>query len=341
MCIRLGYFTKQGLESCIDYKITQPILKYIVASTIFFAIIAGNVVYESANIAGGSLGIEIMDFGINRSIVLIAIFIFCFFCFLAGSYVLIKNVLILLVMMMSVSFLLLAIMHFPSMLDVLQGCLIPNIERTDLVFIAGLVGTTLLTYNLFLHTSLITEYEVMDFRSLRLDALFSIALSGLISIAIVIAGSKAKGMGIGNPVEMAHVMESTGSAFSKYLVGLGLCCAGLGAALTVPIASGLLMAGLFGWKKDFADYKIKSTIIIVFIIGFIAAFIGTKSIYITKIFQGINGILLPFLIIGLLWMLNDRVLLKVHKNSNAQNLMGIFVVFIAVLLAAKSIAAFL
>jgi manganese transport protein len=341
MCIRLGYFTKRGLETSLDYKMDHPVLKYIVAITIFTAVIAGNAIFQSSNFAGSSLGIEILDFGIDRRFILIAIFIFCSLCFLKGSYDLIKNILIVLVMLMSVSFLLLALLNFPSLVGVLQGCLIPHIERADVVFIVGLVGTTLLTNNLYLHTSLVAHHETLDIRSLRIDGFFAIALSGMMSLALVILGSKAKGMGIANPIEMANVIGSTGSTFSKYLLGLGLCCAGLSSALTVPIVSGLVMAGLLGWKKGFEDYRIKSTMIVVLLIGFIIAITETKSFYITKIFQGINVVLLPFFIIGILWILNDRFLLKVHKNSYTQNLLAIFLVLITILLATKSIATYL
>lgn len=340
MCIRLGYFTKRGLESCMNLKISQAVLKYIVALTIFLAVVAANVVYQSSNIAGSSLGIEVMDFGIGRNVRLIGIFFFCLLC-LMGSYKMIKEVLIILVLLMGVSFLILALIYFPPLEAVLQGCLLPHFDRSDLVFVVGLVGTTLVTNNLFLHTSLVAHYESADIRSLRLDGFFSIALSGLIALSLIIVGNKAKGMDIGNALEMANVIGSSGGTFSKYLLGLGLCCAGLGAALTVPIASGLVMAGLLGWEKGFADYKKKAVMIIVLLSGFMMAYVETKSYFITKIFHDFNTVLLPFFIIGILWLLNDRVLLKVHKNSNAQNLLAVFLVFLAILLAARTIAPYI
>jgi manganese transport protein len=340
MCIRLGYFSKKGLEESAFSKMKQPLTKKVISLFIFLAIIVGNTAYQSGNVAGTGLGVEMMDFGLDRSIVLIGVFIFCMFFILKGSYELIKQVLSILVFFMSVTFLLVAVLQFPNWVDLLEGCLVPKFEKKELLLIAGLIGTTIVPYNLFMHTTLVAEQKEMGINALRKDSFFAIALGGLISMAIVIIGNKAKGMGLSNASEMASLLGNTAGVFSKYLLGLGLCCAGLSSALTAPLAAGLVAAGLFGWDKDFRSYKLKSVLIFVLTIGFIVAYTQMKTLYVIKIAQVLNGILLPFFAIYLLWILNDRDLMKVHKNTTPQNILGALVVLVTLILCVRSILVF-
>ncbi len=337
MCVRLGYFSKKGLEESVFTKIMHPFAKRIISVLIFLAIIVGNAAYQSGNVAGTGLGIEMMDFGLPRNLVLIAIFIVCLICILKGSYELIKNVLSILVFLMCVTFLLVAVLQFPDFTNFLEGCFIPKFESVDLLLIVGLIGTTVVPYNLFMHTTLVAEQKEIDINALRKDSFISITIGGLISMAIVIIGSRARGMDINNASEMAAVLGNTAGIYSKYLLGLGLCCAGLSSALTAPMAAGLVAAGLFGWKKDLTSAKLKYILILVLSIGFFVAYTQTKTIHVIKIAQVLNGILLPFFAIYLLWILNDRDLMKVHKNTTPQNIMGTIVVFVTVLMAIKSI----
>ncbi len=340
MCVRLGYFSKKGLEESVFSKLKQPLMKKIISLFIILAILVGNTIYQSGHIAGTGLGVEMMDFGLDRSIILIVVFTFCMLFILKGSYELIKQVLSILVFFMSVTFLLVAALQFPNWVDLLEGCLVPKFEKKDLLIIVGLIGTTIVPYNLFMHTTLVAEQKEMGINALRKDSFFAIVLGGLISMAIVIIGSKAKGMGISNASEMAYLLGNTAGVFSKYLLGLGLCCAGLSSALTAPVAAGLVAAGLFGWDKDFRSYKLKSVLIFVLSIGFIVAYTQIKTLFVIKIAQVLNGILLPFFAIYLLWILNDRGFMKVHKNTTPQNILGALVVLVTLILCVRSIIVF-
>ncbi len=58
---------------------------------------------------------------------------------------------------MSVSFLITAIVTKPNVLELLKGMFIPTFPDQSLLMIIGLIGTTVVPYNLFLHASLVKE----------------------------------------------------------------------------------------------------------------------------------------------------------------------------------------
>lgn len=338
MCVRLGFYTKFGLEETIKIKLENNAFLPIISALIFVAIIFGNTAYQSGNIAGTAMGIELIAGNVvSRSVVIILIYIFCVFSILFLNYNKIKDLLGLLVFAMSLTFVTLALLYFPDFMDFIKGCFIPVFQSKDVLIIMGLIGTTVVPYNLFLHASLVAKQSEMDLRELRKDSFWAIIIGGIISMAIVIIGSKGQGMDIKTTADMAAILKSTTKSYSNVLLGLGLFSAGLTSALTAPIAAGLVAAGLFGWSKDLNFIKTKIVVLFVLTVGFLVTLFNVKNIEVIKTAQVINGILLPVFAVFLLLVLNDRKVIKVHKNTTLQNVSGVFILFITVLLAYKSI----
>ncbi len=120
MAARLGIVTQKGLADVIKEELTQRWVRYIVIGLIFSAIIIGNAAYEAGNIGGATLGMEAL-FGTRYQnlypIVLGAIaFILLFF----GSYKMLEKVFVVLVIIMSLSFVLTAILTKPECVRTLK-----------------------------------------------------------------------------------------------------------------------------------------------------------------------------------------------------------------------------
>ncbi|MFM2393306.1 MAG: hypothetical protein RLZZ546_1288 [Bacteroidota bacterium] len=338
MCVRLGFYTKMGLEENIKLKMEDNAFLPIISALIFVAIIFGNTAYQSGNIAGTAMGIELITGNvISRSIVIVIIYIFCVLSILFLNYNKIKDLLSLLVFAMSFTFVTLALLYFPSIKDFLKGCFIPVFQSKDVLLIMGLIGTTVVPYNLFLHTSLVSKQNELDLQEIRKDSFWAIIIGGVISMAIVIIGSKGQGMNIETTADMAAILKNTTKNYSNILLGLGLFAAGLTSALTAPIAAGFVAAGLLGWSKDLNYIKTKGVVLFVLTIGFLVTLLNVRNIEIIKTAQVINGVLLPIFAIFLLLVLNDRRVIKVHMNTTLQNILGVFILFITIILAYKSI----
>ncbi|MBK8701557.1 MAG: Nramp family divalent metal transporter [Saprospiraceae bacterium] len=337
MVVRMAFHTKTGLEECLKNKIQFPVLKIALIIYVFTAIILGNSAYESGNLAGTSLGVELMEIHLHRSLILWLIFITCALAFIRGSFNMLKKILGFLVFAMSLSFITMASILFPGLMPLIKGGFIPTITSETAMLAVGLIGTTIVPYNLFLHASAISGIEKPDLQSLRLDSAAAISVGGIISMAIVIIGNTAYGSQITAAADMAAILKMHIGTYGVYLFGVGLFAAGLSSALTAPMAAGFVAAGLFSWNKNLNHFKVKGVQLFVLTAGLLVSLSQANNISVIKIAQVINGILLPCFVIFLLWVLNDRSLMKVYKNNFFQNIAGVLVVIITLALAFKSI----
>ena len=73
---------------------------------------------------------------------------------------------------MSITFVLVAITSTPSIKDLLGG-LRPNVTETNFIYVVGLIGTTVVPYNLFLHSYVAKKRWVTaeDYKSSVYDTL--------------------------------------------------------------------------------------------------------------------------------------------------------------------------
>lgn len=112
MAARLGVVSQRGLSDIIREEINHPVLKTMAVILIFSAVVLGNAAYEAGNISGAVLGaeavfapqlLEIGSFTLNLWSVLIG-FIALILLY-SGSYKTLEKVFIVLVLLMSISFL--------------------------------------------------------------------------------------------------------------------------------------------------------------------------------------------------------------------------------------------
>ncbi|MFT5917247.1 MAG: manganese transport protein, partial [Bacteroidia bacterium] len=157
MAARVGIITQKSLTTVIKEQIQSETWRKIVLLLILGAVVIGNAAYEAGNITGSALGLSAI-FG--ESLLFYYPFIIggiAFGLLSLGNYKLLERSLIALVLLMSISFLLTAIITKPDILAMLKGMTVPSIPDKSALLIIGLVGTTVVPYNLFLHASLVKE----------------------------------------------------------------------------------------------------------------------------------------------------------------------------------------
>ena len=163
MSARIGIISKKNIAELIREEITNSNLKKIVIFLILSAIVIGSAAYEAGNISGGVLGFETIFgqkqlslYGLNINIFSFIIGILAFLLLYLGNYKVLEKSLIALVLAMSLSFISTALITKPDFIDLFKGLLIPNIPKGSILLIIGLIGTTVVPYNLFLHSSLVS-----------------------------------------------------------------------------------------------------------------------------------------------------------------------------------------
>lgn len=346
MSARLGLVSNKGLSEVITQEITNPVFRNIVIVLILSAIVIGNAAYEAGNISGGVLGLEavfgekfflIGDLKINLYSIILGLI--AFYLLYKGNYKIIERSLILLVIIMSLSFIITAVITKPNLQDLFKGLFIPNFPDGSILIIVGLIGTTVVPYNLFLHASLVKERwnNKSDLKYATNDTIVSVILGGFVSMCIIISSASLNIDTINNASDLAKGIEPLYGTYSKYILAIGLFSAGITSAITAPLAASYVAAGCLGWSSNMKGKKFRLVWIFILLIGVISSSLGYKSIDIIKFAQVANGILLPVIVAFLIWIVNKDSILGKYRNSKSQNIIGFTILVITIFLGLKSV----
>lgn len=346
MAARLGLITGKGLSAVIRTEIQNPIIRGLMMLLMVSAIVIGNAAYEAGNISGGVLGLEsiietntILISGLKINLLTIIIGIIALIILGIGKYKIIERFLVALVILMSLSFLIAAVLTKPNLAELFKGVFMPVIPKNSLLTIVGLIGTTVVPYNLFLHASLVSEkwHNINDLSSARKDSFLAIVLGGFVSMGVIITASAVEGSAVENAADLARGLEPLYGKSAKILLGIGLFAAGLTSAITAPLAAAYVAAGCFGWPAKLSDTKFRCVWISVLLAGVLVSSFGIKPIVIIQFAQFANGLLLPIIAGFLLWVTSRKRLMGLYKNSLLLNLLAFIIILIVLGLGIKSI----
>ena len=346
MAVRIGIIGQKSIINVLHEEIEISWIRSFILILIFGAIMIGNIAYEAGNISGAALGLETLigRFNLNVSsfnLKLYPILIGFTSALLLwiGKYKILERSLVFLVVVMSFSFLLTAVATGPSILNIFSGLFKFSTPKGSLLSIIGLVGTTIVPYNLFLHTELVRKKwsTKEDLPYAIKDMVIALGLGGLISICVVITAAGVKVSEINNAADLALGLAPVFGDSAKYLLSLGLFSAGITSSITAPLASAYIVCGCFGWSTDFKSSSFQRSWAVVILFGIILASTGLKFILIIQFAQIANGILLPIIAAILLWIMNKASWLGNSKNTWIQNLFGFLIVIISLFLSIQTL----
>jgi len=193
MAGRLGIVTQKGLGESLREKFDNPILKGLIIVLVVSAIFIGNIAYETGNIIGGAMGMASLASTIDTRFWVLIMGAVAFILLWNGSYKNLEKFFIFLVLTMSAVFIATAVIIKPDIGEVLRGLFIPTMPNTDKgwMTVIGLIGTTIVPYNLFLHATSASKKwnKPEDVKKSRIDTILSIGLGGLISMSIIVTAS--------------------------------------------------------------------------------------------------------------------------------------------------------
>ncbi len=339
MAVRVGLCTNWGLSEAILQQSRHVIGRFFAIVLIISAIFIGNAMYEAGNISGAILGVgavfpEGAQPGSYLNVLIAAI---AFVILYIGKYRLIERTLVITVALMAVAFIVAALASRPEISKAFSGLFVPRLPDGNLLYVVGLIGTTVVPYNLFLHASAVKQRwkGPESLPAARWDTVFSVALGGLISIAIIITASavSSKVSGISNASDMARVLEPAFGPVSRYAIALGLFAAGLSSSITAPMGAAYAISGLFQNRR----WVYQATWMIILVSGLVFSLTGFSPVAIIKYAQVTNGLLLPIIALFLILTANSSKIMTKFTNSLWQNLLAGFVLLIAILIAYRTL----
>ena len=341
--IRIGIISQKSLSNAIVSQFDSKLIRIVSIILILSAILVGNIAYEAGNISGGVLGLESVfgtikfSNGVNAYSLLIGVF--AFIILLIGNNRILERILMILVLFMSFAFFLTAIKIGFDIKSFLSGMFLPKFPDNSLLIIMGLIGTTVVPYNLFLHVSLAKEkWKSPDkLKEARIDTLIAVIVGGFISMCIIISSTSIGLDNLNSAIDLAKGIEPVFGSFSKHLISFGLFAAGLTSAITAPLAAAYVTCGCLNWDTDLKSFNFRIIWFVVLFIGVVCSSLNISSIEIIKFAQVANGILLPTVTFFLILIANSKKVLGNYANSWKNNLISLFVFLITLILGIKSV----
>ncbi|MEM9169555.1 MAG: divalent metal cation transporter, partial [Pseudomonadota bacterium] len=261
MAAKLGVVGRIGLGAAlVEATAGRPTAHALVLGLTIGALLVGNAAYEGGNLAGAGLGVEgaleAAGASAPRIAVTLTIAAAAAALLFFGGYRTIERVLIAMVLVMTAGFAASLAIVRPDFAALARG-LVPTLPEGSALVAAGLIGTTIVPYNLFLHAATARDKwaggAAADLAEARTDAAGAIGLGGLASILILATAAASlfgSGAEIASAADMAGALAPAYGDAAQLLFAGGLFAAGLSSAVTAPLASGYVAAELFGWRAD-------------------------------------------------------------------------------------------
>ncbi len=347
MSARLGVVTGKDLASSLRDAARKRKPVWIATGIALIAILLGNAAFQGGNLAGATLGVSVLT-GISSTIIAIVIAGAASALLWTGHMQLIQRVLTFLVAAMSAVFVLAMVFVNPDWLQILQSITKPRIPDGSLILAIGLLGTTVVPYNLFLHSRSASEFWYTEgaspdeaarhVRSARLDITSAVALGGLVTLAILLTAATAffqKDIALEKLGQVAEQLRPVLGSACQVFFCLGLFAAGLTSAITAPLAAGIVAAGCFGWGTRLDDTRTRTLIFGVMAAGLIVVLFwaGKSPDQVIVIAQFANGLILPLIALFLLVTMNSAILPERFRNRWLANLIGCIVIVVVAILA--------
>ena len=223
---------------------------------------------------------------------------------------------------------------------------LPEEGSKGILTAVGLIGTTIVPYNLFLHASGASERfkDPEQVSDARFDTILSIGLGGIISMAILIcAAANIYGTDavVANGKDMALALQPLLGSWATWMIGLGLLCAGFSSAITASFSAAYAVNGVLGWKKTTKDLRFKVIWMIVLLAGCIMAVVlGKSPTELILVAQAANAILLPIMAFFVIYCANGKDLGK-WRNHIFANCAGVVIIVITLFMCWRNMSSFL
>jgi Mn2+/Fe2+ NRAMP family transporter len=343
MSLRIGLVTRMNLAEVIRTSIKSVLLNRFIILLIISSILIGNAAYEAGNITGASLGISAILNNQSFNYFPVLIGIIAFIILYQGDYKIIEGSLIFLVLVMSLSFFITAIITKPDITNLLNGMFKPKINSDNLIIILGLIGTTVVPYNIFLHSSLVSEKwnSINKLKVARLESFISILLGGIVSLSIIITAASVSNQNVTGVMDLAKGLEPLYGKFAIYFLGVGLFASGITSSITAPLAAAYVAKSCFGWNDSLKSRRFRLVWFFILLTGVLISMININPIEIIKFAQFSNSLLLPIIAIILLWLINNKNIISSEYNYRFQNVLGVFIVIISIILGSKGLISLL
>ncbi|NOS91228.1 MAG: divalent metal cation transporter [Cyclobacteriaceae bacterium] len=207
------------------------------------SVVLGCAAYEAGNILGGTSGLVLL-LGDYSKIFTILLTLTAALILWSGRGKWISTIMTILVAMMGIAFFALAFYGNFSFGEVVSSSIVPVIPPGAELLTLGLVGTTIVPYNIFLGSG-ISKGQTIPL--MRVGLSISVIIGGLITAWILMAGTLATEFN--SFADLSNQFQTKIGMIGVIALGVGLFAAGFSSAITSPYAASIIATSVFNAQK--------------------------------------------------------------------------------------------
>jgi len=327
MCARMGVVSGKGLSDLIRERFGAQVTFYLMI--VLFLANLGNTVSEFAGVAAS---MEIFGVSKYASVPLGAIFVW--WLVVKGSYKSVEKV-FLVACLFYLSYIISGFMGKPDWGEIRSALLTPQLRFNPpfLTMAVGVIGTTIAPWmQFYLQSSVVDKgLKADDYQYTRMDVIFGSLTVNIVAFFIIMLCAITlfhSGIKIESAKDAALALAPLAGKYCSWLFAFGLLNASLFAASILPLSTAYTICEAFGWEsslnRKFAEapqfYGLYA--LMIFLGAGIILLPDMPLIPIMFYSQVVNGVLLPFILIFMLLLINDKRIMGRYTNSLLMNIVA-------------------
>ena len=327
MNARMGIVTGKGLSDLIRENAGLKLTFFIFIGLLLSNI--GNTTTEFAGVAGS---MEI--FGVSKYISVPLVAIMVWFLVVKGTYKIAERIFLIFSVSL-LTYVVSALMSRPHWAEIGSSIIHPQVALTtqSLAMVIALVGTTIAPWMQFYMQSTVIEkgLKMKHFKYTVIDITVGCVVTIVVAFFIMVAcGSTLhpNGIQINEAKDAALALKPLAGALASQVFAFGLFVASVFSATILPLATAYYVSEAFGfeagidkkWDEAKEFYTLYTGILIVSAI--IILIPNAPLIKISIWSQVLNGVLLPFILVSMILLINNKKIMGTYTNTLTQNIIG-------------------
>lgn len=333
MGVRMGIVSGKGLADLIREKVGIK-FTFLMMIALLMANF-GNVLAEFSGIAV-SAGI----FGVPRLVALPAAALFVWLLVVKGNYKSVEKV-FLLASSLYLSYIVAGFLAEPNWGLAAKSVIMPQISLSTayITMVIGMVGTTIAPWMMFYIQSSVVEkgISLKNLKYSKVDAVFGAIVVNIVAFFIVLACAATiytNGIQVNNVSDVSNALVPLAGQYASILFAFGFLNASLFAASILPLSTAYYVCESLGFEagvsKGFREAPVfhglyLGLIVLAVIIIMIPSVPLLTILYLSQV---ANGLLLPFVLILMLLIINDKRVMGEYVNTRLFNFISIATIVI-------------
>jgi manganese transport protein len=228
---------------------------------------------------------------------------------------------------------------------------IPHITQNNPVlycyFVIGLLGAAMTPYEVYFYSSggIEDRWTAKDIGLNRANAIVGYGLGGFLSLALMIVGGAVFLRHGINPEHLGSIALGAEEPLGE--TGLLLALVGIlfavgGASIDTVFSGAYNVAQFFGWewgryRSPAGAPRFVLSWLILFVLALAIVITGVDAVMLTEYAVIFSAVALPLTYVPILLVANDRAYMGTHVNGRLANVLGLFYLFVIVLIALAAI----